>query len=182
MTIRICAGALALLLAVPSFAEDPGILHIRKEYQSIRGALPRLKTETVELSDYATEGGEAQAFRDGKGNIRLINVQLFFESGKVFEELYYENGALIFAFHTDHRYNVPFYVTPETAREIGGEAFDPRKTTITEDRYYFERGKLIQWMNAKKIAVNPQSKAFKDAEKEIIQTSDDMLSQFKRTH
>lgn len=178
--MRILASVFALFFAGASFAEEPGIVHIRKEYQSIRNALPRLKAETVELSGYSTEGGEAQAFRDSKGNIGLVKVELFFESGKVFEEFYYENGALIFVLYTNHRYNVPFFVTPETAKEIGGEAFDPKKTTITEDRYYFNNGKMIQWLDEKKNSVKPQSKEFKDAEKEIMETSNEMLSQFRR--
>jgi len=174
------AGVFALHFAGTSLAEDPAVLRIRKEYQSIQSALPRLKTEPFELSGYSTEGGEAKAFRDSKGNIRLIKVQLFFESGKVFEEFYYDNGALIFAFYKQHHYNVPFYVTPETIKEIGGEAFDQKKTTITEDRYYFSNGKMIQWLNEKRLSIKPDSKEFKNSEKEILETSNEMLSKFKR--
>jgi len=179
MTIRVLTGILVFLCTAASFAEDPGIVHIRKEYQAIRNALPQLKAETVELSGYSTEGGEARAFRDNKGDIRLIKVQLYFESGKVFEEFYYEKGALIFAFYIQHHYNVPFYVTNETAKEIGGEAFDPKKTTITEDRYYFKNGVLIQWLNETKLPVQIQSKEFRNAEKEILETANEMLSKFK---
>jgi hypothetical protein len=180
--VRIVCIIFALVFAGASFAEDPGIAHIRKEYLSIRNALPRLKAETVELSEYSTEGGEARAFHDSKGNVRLVKVELFFESGKEFEEFYYENGALIFALYTQHRYNVPFYVTPETAKEIGGEAFDPKKTTITEDRYYFNHGKMIQWLAENKNRVKPQSKEFKNAEKEIIETSNEMLLRFRKNN
>lgn len=180
MAVKILAGLFAFFFAGASIAEDLSIEHIRKEYQSIRNALPRLKAEKVELSGYSTEGGDATAFRDNKGNIRLLKVELFFESGKVFEEFYYENGALIFVHYTKHRYNVPFFVTPETAKEIGDEAFDPKKTNITEDRYYFSNGKMIQWLDEKKNPVNAQSKEFKDSENEILGTSNEMLSQFKR--
>jgi hypothetical protein len=99
MTARILANFFALHFADASLAEDLAILRNRKEYQSNQSALPRLKSESFELSGYATEGGEANAFRDSKGDIRLIKVQLFFESEKVFEEFYYENGALIFAYY-----------------------------------------------------------------------------------
>ena len=180
MIARIVAVFFALLFAGASFAEDSAVLRIRNEYQSIQNALPRLKAESIELSGYSTEGGEAKAFRDSKGNIRLIKVQLYFESGKVFEEFYYENDALIFAFYQSHRYNVPFYVTPKTAKEIGGESFDPKKTTITEDRYYFDKGRMIRWLNENQIAVTPDGKEFKDSEKEILETSNEMLSKFKR--
>ena len=36
---------------------------------------------------------------------------------------------------------MPFYVTPGVAKDAGGVAFDPKKTKITEDRHYFEKGK-----------------------------------------
>jgi hypothetical protein len=184
MTTRIVAGVFALLFALlfagAALAEDPAVLRIRKEYQSILSALPRLKAESFELTGYSTEGGEAKAFRDRNGDIRLIKVELFFESGKVLEEFYYEKGALIFAFYQSHRYNAPFYVTPETAKEIGGVSFDPKKTTVTEDRYYFDKGSMIRWLNEDKVAVKPENKDFKDAEKEILETSNEMLSKFKR--
>jgi hypothetical protein len=159
-------------------AEDPAILHIRQEYQSIRNAMPTMQSEPSELSGYSTEGGEAQAFRDSTGDIRLIKVELYFESGKVFEEFYYENGKLIFAFYQSHRYNVPFNVTPEMAQEIGGEAFDPEKTVITEDRYYFDNGSMIRWLDANKREVTPDSTEFKKSEKEIMDMSHKMLSTF----
>lgn len=159
-------------------AEDPTILHIRQEYRSIRNAVPTMQVESSELSGYSTEGGEAQAFRESKGDIRLIKVRLFFESGKVFEEFYYENGMLIFAFYQSHRYNVPFNVTPEIAKETGVEAFDPEKTVITEDRYYFDNGTMIRWLDASKREVTPDSTEFKKSEKEITDMSHKMLSTF----
>lgn len=76
--------------------------------------------------------------------------------------------------------NPPFYVTPETAKEIGGESFDPKKTTVTEERYYFDKGRMIQWLNENKAAVKPGSKEYKDSEKEISETSNEMLSKFNR--
>jgi hypothetical protein len=141
-------------------------LRIGNGYQSIQSTLPRLKSESFELSGYATEGGEANAFRDSKGDIRLIKVQFFFESEKIFEKFYYENGALIFAYFRRQRYNIPFYVTSKTAKEIGRAFFDPKKTAIKEDRYYFDKGKMIRWLNEKQIAVQPESKEFQDSEKE----------------
>jgi len=173
------ACAFALPFASASFAEDPAVLHIRKEYQSIQSALPRLKAEPLELSGYSTEGGEAKAFRDNMGNIPLIAVQLYGESGKVFEEFYYENGALIFAFYKQYHYNVPSYISQELAKEMGGEAFDPQKSTITEDRYYFNNGKMIKWLDEQEIPVQAESTEFKDTEKDVLEAANEMLSKFK---
>ena len=161
-------------------AADSTISQIRKEYQSIRNALPKLKGESVELSGYSTEGGEARVYRDTKANIRLIKVALYFESGKEIREYYYQNGLLIFAFYESHRYNVPFYVTPNTAKEIGIEPFDPKKTKITKDIYYFSNGKMIRWMEENKRDVEVNSKEFKEAEKNIMDFSNKLIAKFKR--
>jgi hypothetical protein len=159
---------------------DPRIADIRKEYQAIRGALSTYTQEAVELDGYSAEGGAAKAFRDAKGSIRLIKVELCGESGKVFEEYYYRNGLLIFAFYEYHRYNVPFNVPQETVKELGIEPFDPKRTKITEDRYYFDNGTMIKWLDEEKKDVEIKSKEFRDKAKEVIDFSNEMLAKFKR--
>jgi hypothetical protein len=171
--------ALALLISAQSIAEEPAILHIRGEFQSIQQALRSLTVQSVDLDGYSTEGGEAKAFRDKNGDIRFIKVELLFESGKSFQEYYYENGRLIFAFVQDHRYNVPFYVTPDVAKEIGAEPFDSGKTTIAENRYYFVNARLVRWVNEQNAEVPPGSREFKAAEKQVIETSDKMLAEIQ---
>ena len=177
---KLLAASLALLVSTASVAGDIEISHIRSEYQNIQKALPAMKAESIPLSEYSTEGGEAKAYRDKKGDIRLLKVELFFESGKVFEEFYFENNELIFAFYQRHHYNVPFYVTPEAAKDAGGVAFDPKKTKITEDRNYFAKGKMIRWLDEEKKEVNAASKEFDEREKEIFKFLNEILPMFKR--
>ncbi len=86
-------AAISFLLAGYAAAgSDARIDDIRKEYRTIRSAMSTYKHETVELDGYSTDGGTAKAFRDATGSIRLIRVELFGESGKIFEEYYYRNG------------------------------------------------------------------------------------------
>ncbi len=174
--------AVVLLFSISvSLANDSTITQIRKEYQAIRSALPILKMESIALFGYSTEGGEAKVYRDAKGNVRLIQVEFFGESGKTFEEYYYQNGSLIFVFNERHDYNVPFYVTPELAKEIGSdEYFDGKKTKITENRYYFNGGKMIRWLNKEKEKVDTKSEVFRETEKQIMDFSNEMLTKVKR--
>jgi len=109
-----------------------------------------------------------------------LKAGLFFESGKQYENFYYKNGMLIFAFYQFHRYNQHPGITPEIAKKEEMEPFDPKKTAITEDRYYFEKGKMIRWLDQNKNEVKPDSKEFKEAEKDVIDRSNEMLSKFKR--
>jgi hypothetical protein len=180
MKTLILMGPVILIFSVSLASADSRISDIRKEYQAIRNVLSTLHQETMELDDYSTEGGVAKAFRDAKGSIRLIRVELYGESGKVFEEYYYRNGLLIFVFYEHHRYNVPFNVSQEAAKEIGVEPFDPKKTKITEDRYYFDNGTMIKWLDEEKKDIDIQSKEFRDAAKEVIGFSNEMLAKFKR--
>jgi len=172
-------GMAFFIFCVSLASADPRIADIRKEYQTIRGALSTYTQEVVELDGYSAEGGTAKAFRDAKGNIRFIRVELYGESGKVFEEYYYRNGRLLFAFYEHHRYNVPFNVSKETAKELGIEPFDPKKTKITEDRYYFDKGTMIKWLDEEKKDVEIKSRDFQDKAKEVIDFSNEMLAKFK---
>lgn len=179
MIAKILTTLFVLLLAATAQAEDPDILHIRKEYQAIRNALPNLTTETADLPDHSTEGGQAWAYRDDNKIIRLVKAELYFETGKIVREFYYESEKPFFVFDVKHSYNVPFYFTPELAKEVDSEPFDPQKTKITENRYYVRGDRMIRWLDENKIPVNPQSAEFMDAELEILNTAEEMLSFFK---
>jgi hypothetical protein len=162
-------------------AKDAAVASVRKEYQLIQQALPTLETETVELEDYALEGAGAKAYRDKRGNLRVIKANLFHESGKEFKEFYYKDGMLIFALYITHRYNQHPGITPETAKQEGiEEAFDPKKTLITEDRYYFSNSRMIRWIDENHKEVNLNSKEFRDSEQEVMESSNDLLSKFKK--
>ena len=163
-----------------SDASETDIAQIKAEYHSIRAALLNLKAEKITLDGYSPEGAEAKAYRDGNGNIRFIRAELFFESGKVIGEYYYKDEKLFFTFYTTHHYNVPSYLTPQRAKEIGIDAFDPKKTTVTEERYYFKNGKLIRWLGETKKEVDPTSQEYKNAEKSVVEFSNELLSKFKR--
>ena len=171
-----------LVLAVGgvAVAAESDIIQIRAEYQAIRAARPNLKVETVTLDGMSTEGADATAYHDGKGNVRLIRAELFFESGKEIGEYYYKDGWLIFSFYTTHRYNAPSYFTRERAKEIGIDAFDPKKTKVSEDRYYFKGGKLIRWLGENKNEVDAKSNEYQDAEKSLLEFSNELLSKFKQ--
>ena len=98
----------------------------------------------------------------------------------MYEEFYYQNKSLIFAFYKSHQYNVPFYVTPEVTKDASGITFDPKKTKITEDRHYFAKGKMVRWIDENKKEVNVTSKEFKGSEKDILKFSNELLAMFKQ--
>jgi hypothetical protein len=179
MKILIAVGI--LIFSNFAQAEDIAVAAIRKEYQLIQQASPTLKTEEVDLEDYAVEGAGAKAYRDKQGILRVIKADFFHESGKEFKEFYYKDGILIFAFYITHRYNQHPGITPEIAKQEGiEEGFDPKKTVTAEDRYYFSNSKMIRWIDENHKEVNPNSKEYRDSEQDIMETSIDMLSKFEK--
>jgi len=177
--------ALALIILVwllpvtQSEAVDTRISDIRAEYKAIKSSLPTLKEEKVSLFGYSTEGGEARAYRDVKGNLRLMRVELYGEMGKAIEEYYVKNGRLIFMYRELHQYNVPFYLNRERAKEIGSDPFDPKKTIIAEDRYYFHDSKMIRWIDRDKKEVSPDGVDFERAQTEVLNSFKDFVSKIK---
>jgi hypothetical protein len=162
-------------LVIKSYAEDPQIIEIKKEFQSIKNTISSLKQETKNLNEfgYSTEGGEAKIYRDLKNNVRLIKVIFFGEMGKSVKEFYFQNNLLFYSYHEDHRYNVPMYLIN---RKDGGETFDPKKTQIFEHRYYFNNLKMIRWIDSGKKEVVLQSAEFNSKEKEILDFINELQS------
>jgi hypothetical protein len=168
--------ALALTTGVASAAEDPRVLEVRREVDRIRAALPGLKMETVRLDDRSTDGGAATGTRDASGRIVHVRVEIWGESGKWLEELFFgADGALRFAFRERHRYNVPYYVNPALAKEMGTEPFDRRKTVVLEDRYYLENGRLFRWVDERKQVVDPGRPGFAKAQDELLALSAEVV-------
>lgn len=177
MKITILIALLSFCLSGPTWAEEPTISQIRREYKSIRNSLPTFNVESAEAPEPSTEGGEVKAYRDSKGNIRMIRMELYFESGKEIEEYYYQNNLLIFALYEEHKYNVPMNISPETAKEIG-QSFDSKKTKVLANRYYFKNGKMIRWLDSEKKEMNKSSKDFQDAERSVLDSSTKLRKQF----
>jgi len=138
------------------FAQDNDSLvkDIRLKYSEIRANLDSYDTTMIEIWGESTEGGQATAYYDN-GNLKLIEVVWLGETGKNQIEYYFNNGKLIFAFDQNFEYNRPIYWDEKTAKENGdNEIFDPKKTTVKEDRYYFNNEKLFLWLDNDKKEVD----------------------------
>ncbi len=146
---------------------DSIISNTRIKYSDTRKNISSYDTLFREVWDESTEGGEATAFYDGS-NLRLIEVWLLGENFKERSEYYFDKGELLFVFETAFKYNRPFYFDSSMAVEYNDTAYDPAKTSIEENRYYFHNGKLIRWINNNQEAVDPGTENFSEAEKDIL--------------
>ncbi len=127
--------------------ENQIIRKIRTDYYSIRKQMPGFKVDTLTIMDLSTEGGEAVSYRDKDNTLRLLALWRYGETGKQYDEYYFNNDSLLFIYSARHHYNAPFYLDDETAKEMGAEAFDPQKTRVKENRYYFHDNHLIRWLD-----------------------------------
>jgi hypothetical protein len=84
----------------------------------------------------------------------------FSETGKTRAEYHFEKGIFVFKLEQRCTYNAPIYDSLN---------FDPEKMSIEENRYYFQQGQMILWMNEKNLPINQQSILFKDKEEEVLE-------------
>jgi hypothetical protein len=168
--LRMCMAFLALLSAFNVIAatraisskaakQEALIKRIRADYQRIHAAKKSFKVETTELMGFSVEGGEAQFYRNQQGQVEMIKASLYGEMGRQTHELYLKNQRVIFVFSREEHYNVPFYID-QPAVDGSYEAFDPKKSSFTEARYYFDQQKLIRWLDADGKAVEPSDPKF----------------------
>ncbi len=130
---------------------DSLVKNIRVKYTEIRTELDSYDITMISIWDESTEGGLATAYYDNEGNLKLIEVIWLSETGKHQIEYYVENEKLIFVFDQKFYYNRPFYWDEETAKENeDSEVFDPKKTIVKENRYYFNDEKIFLWLDDKK--------------------------------
>lgn len=90
----------------------------------------------------STEGGSIYSYSENK-ELKKLEKQLFFESGRYFEDIFIENDEPIYYRTSKHKYNVPFNIDSELAAEIGSESFDENKTKIYIDEYFIYDSNII---------------------------------------
>ena len=134
---------------------DAAISAIRRRYASINRATAKYRAVKKELSGFSTEGGELVAYFDGESVVKLTATH-FGETGRSLEEFYYWDGKLIFVFRRQETYDVP----------LSG-----RVSKAAEDRFYFDDGRLIRWLDSRGRAVAPGRGEYREAQARYLDSS-----------
>lgn len=119
---------------------------IRKNFKRINAITNWSKVDTAYPGN-ALEGSEARLYYCN-GKIEKITARYLGETYQQIDEYYLLNGNLSFVFEKTYRYNRPIYydsAAMKAAQDTVG--FDVDKSTIVEDRSYFENGKLFYRLN-----------------------------------
>jgi hypothetical protein len=149
-------------------SSDARILFIRKIIAKVENESFRFSKEEYEAMEESSEGGVIYTNKLD-GELKHIEKQLFFEMGRYFEDVYFNDSKPIYYRVTTHRYNVPMYITKESAEEMGTDYFNESKTTITTKEYFIENNLVIAY---NKIEDKPP-------EKKTSINSDSILEQIK---
>ena len=137
--------------------------HIRTVYADTNRNLPVYKVTSYDVYQ-STEGGEVSLYFN-HAQLKKIKEVHFGETGKVIFEYYFDDQGLVFIFEQIHDYNAPI-TQFEADEDI--PAFDPNKSRIEENRYYFCQGKMIEWLDENKRPVTPNSKRYIDKQNELL--------------
>ncbi|HKR58634.1 MAG TPA: hypothetical protein VJS64_02785 [Pyrinomonadaceae bacterium] len=106
---------------------------IRQQYRTINSRSPKYRQVKKDLEGYSTEGGELVAYFEGAAIVKLA-AQFYGECGRAAEEYYYQDGHLIFVFRKDSYYS---------------KCLTGKVVKVEEQRFYFNNGALITWINEK---------------------------------
>lgn len=122
---------------------DGKIKGIRQRYTEVERDLKQCRPVKRDLPGESAEGGNLTGyFKDS--SLRKLAAQFYGESGQALEEYYFWDSQLFFVLRTESHYTKP----------LSGVV--KRKT---EDRFYFDHGKLIQWLGPDKKPVAPGPEA-----------------------
>ncbi|MEN8124141.1 MAG: hypothetical protein ABFR32_03350 [Bacteroidota bacterium] len=138
------------------FAQNTDLLvkDIISKSKIIKDNIDIYDNKITQVLNESTEGGMATAYCD-KAELKLIQIIWFGEIGKNIIEYYFDQDQLIFVSTQDFNYNRPIYFDQKTPKNIVvNEVYDPDKTTVKENRFYFNNEKLFLWYNNDKQEID----------------------------
>lgn len=147
--------------------EEQQIKQIRKVYRSVNDNLKNytLKKHNSHDAKSSTEGAETALYLEAN-QFRKIVETFYGEMGKRRLAYYFDaKGQLSFVLETTTDYNAPMYMTK--AGE-GSEAFDAKKSTISQHRYYFHTDKMIRWLNETNQQVSSKAPRYRKKETDLL--------------
>jgi len=143
--------------------------------------LIRIEQKKIEGSPQSTEGGEITYYYHDDGNelgsdLVLIIETAYWEMGKQTTSYYYNWYDLWFVYDEKHEYNAPIYMTNDVIIDDPSlEAFDPQKSIIKENRYYFFVENMIKWIDSEWDEIPTFVDYFTDKSKEIQKQANELF-------
>lgn len=147
--------ALPLLLVAPAgHGADDATAHHKKVYAEVNRDLA---TYQVAKSTFEIAGAPSETlvttWREN-GTLRRMDIRYPDDHGDAVQQFYYDSVGPVFVFET-----------------VTTAAIDGSRSSRREDRYYFENGRLIRWLDGEKRSVPPTTRDFAEKEAELLRAS-----------
>lgn len=177
---RLVALLLFLYLALPSCKEkqEDIMANIKKDYTEINA---KIKDYTFKRVDDITNagGGSINGYYQDE-EIKKIIAEHFSDSSRSFTECYFDGGMLILVIDQEYRYNKPVTYTEEKAKANHDSVwYDDKKTVMEVSKYYFNKNKLIKWVDTDGSVVPENSQIFSDKQTELWAKTVILLKELK---
>ncbi len=151
---------------------------IRDNFKMVNDNWMNYEKTKIDVMESA-EGGEITYY--SKNNLIVkISEMHYGETGKAQIDSYYINEKLSFVFVQNFRYNAHIMWTEEREEDgIVYPAFDPNKTKVFEDRFYFYENEMIRWINSDKDFVDKELEEFKEEEENRLKRGKELIEKIK---
>ena len=176
-TLLLCFGLLTCKLTAQT--ENSNIQTIKDNFKSINQITSWTKIEAIQLEE-STEGGEMIACYD-KSEIKKLIVNIYGETFKQIQEYYLLKNELSFVYYKLYKYNRPIFWDSTAMKENkDDQVFDIEKSKIEEQRYYFDAGEMLQWINENNLKESKSTQIFKDKAIEIKKEFERLMGKIKK--
>ncbi len=139
---------------------------IKKNYTHINEKLKDYTRKQVDDLTTVNAGSITGYYRDDE--VKKITAERYTDSNRVFSEYYFDDGMLIMAVKQNFVYNKPTSYTEEKAKAYGDSVwYDDKKTRMEVSRFYFNKNKLIKWIDADNVDIAVNSNDFSTKQSEL---------------
>ena len=160
--------SIAIIFLTASTTKNKEVAKIRSRFDEIQANLQNKSYFVKNLSEKDTAENIIAYQKDGKTD--MIMSEVGGAAGRLRYEYYYDkNDQLVFVLQQFYKYNRPMYYDEATAiANNDDEYFDPEKTKILENRFYYSNQKLIQWINPQNEIVSLRNVDFQSKGKNFV--------------
>ena len=177
---RFLTLVLLLLICFSSCKEkqEDVLADIKKKKEEINSDLKKLTIKQVDDLTSPTGGSISGWYRDEE--LRKIYAEHFGDKSRTFSEYYFDEGMLIYVMKQEYIYNKPQSYTEEAAKSFNDTVwYDDKKTRLEVSRFYFNKNKLIKWINGNNEDVPVNKPEFIDKESALWAETIILMKQLK---
>ncbi len=153
------------ILIVTAQTEEELVLKIREQFKTTNANLNAYEKIEKDIYSESTEGGTIRVYHID-GETVMMHCEFYGEGGNMMEEYYFWNSELYFVYTVQELYDRPVYMEGSKVSEK------------IENRYYFNNGKMIRWLDRNKQKVNKYADEFREAENHLLNESVRLIDVF----